>query len=79
MDSDFQLKLLIAIITLCFTGIFGIIGFLFKKLIDDIGTKIDKIMKRQDEFDSEQKKQAVQLARHELQIKYLEEKIGKKQ
>jgi hypothetical protein len=74
-DSDFQLKLLIGIITVSFTIIMGIAGYLVKKLIDDLGTKLNTLLDDQKENGRITNDHAVKLARHELQIKYLEETI----
>lgn len=72
-DSDFQLKILIAIITVSFTIIMGIAGFLVKKLIDDLGSKLNALMSDQKENGRITNDHAVKLARHELKLEYLEE------
>lgn len=72
-DSDFQLKILIAIITVSFTIIMGIAGFLVKKLIDDLGSKLNALLTDQKENSKITNDHAVKLARHELKLEYLEE------
>jgi low affinity Fe/Cu permease len=77
LSDDFQLKLIIAILTVCFTGIFAIGGFLAKKLIDDIGTKLDTLVKKQEGHDQSITTIKVQQKEHEMDIKHLKEKFSK--
>jgi len=74
-DSDFQLKILIAIITVSFTIIMGIAGFLVKKLIDDLGSKLNALLNDQKDTNRITNEHAVRLAKHELQLEYLAEKF----
>jgi Tfp pilus assembly protein PilO len=72
-DSDFQLKILIAIITVSFTIIMGIAGYLVKKLIDDLGGQLKAISADLKDLNRLTNDHAVKLARHELKLEYLEE------
>ena len=68
-------KLLLVIITLCFTAIIGLIGYLAKKLIEDIGNNIKSLVLKFENQDQKINNHSVQLAQHQLQIEYIQEKI----
>jgi hypothetical protein len=71
-ESDLQLKLLIAFITLMFTIIIGIAGYLVKKLIEDMGRKLDAIIVDQKDDKRITNEHAVEIAKHKIKIEYLE-------
>jgi hypothetical protein len=68
MTDDVQLKILIAIITICFTAIFGLMGYLAKRLIDDIKNNLENLRNEMKDSNRIQNDHAVKIAEHHIHI-----------
>jgi len=74
-DNDFQLKIIITLITLSFTGVCAIGGYLVKRLIDDISIKIDKLGNKHEVYEAAAVEVRVQQKEHQMDIIFLKDKI----